>query len=159
MELFGTKKDKAMEAYEEPVFAAEEEAEADAPAEETKQRTPWATWEVAGKEYKLKLTTAEIKELEKKYKTNLMNIMGSGEGGMPALSVMLDITQAAMKKYHHGVKIADVDALFDKYLDEGGSQLSFYTSVYMSIFVASGFFSTSLADQMQDSLEEAKNIM
>jgi len=159
MELFGTKKDKAMEAYEEPVFAAEEEAEADAPAEETKQRTPWATWEVAGKEYKLKLPTAEIKELEKKYKTNLMNIMGSGEGGMPALSVMLDITQAAMKKYHHGVKIADVDALFDKYLDEGGSQLSFYTSVYMSIFVASGFFSTSLADQMQDSLEEAKNIM
>lgn len=164
MSIFNKNTDKAMEAFEEQEMLQEavedvEEEKVISMDKAKKKRTPWAIWEVGGREYKLKLTTAEILELEKKYKTNLMNIMGAGEGGMPALTVMLDITHAAMKPFEHGMKMQDVIALFGKYEAEGGSQLEFYTKVYMNIFGVSGFFSTSLTEQMQETLEEATTIM
>ena len=163
MSLFSSK-DKAMEALEEQEMAQEvieneEEEKVISMEQPKKKRMPWAIWEVGGREYKLKLNTPEILELEKKYKTNLMNIIGSDKGGMPALTVMLDITHAAMKPFEHGIKMQDVIALFGKYEAEGGSQLEFYTKVYMNIFAVSGFFSTSLTEQMQDSLEEATTNM
>lgn len=161
MEFFG-KKDQAMAAYEEneqQEAVVEEKENVASIEEQRKKKQPFAIWEVNGKEYKMKLKTATIKQLEGKYKTNLMNIMGSGEGGMPALTVMLDIAYAAMKDWQHGLKADDVLNLFDQYLDEGGSQLQFYTSVYMNIFAVSGFFSSSVTEQMQSTLEEATESM
>lgn len=119
------------------------------------ERKPFQLWEVGGEKYRLKLDTAGISELEQKYKTNLMNVMGTGNGGMPALTVMLDVAHVAMRKYHHGIKREQINALFDKYLEEGGSQLNFYTEVYMGIFTVSGFFSTALANQVEGAMEEA----
>ena len=119
------------------------------------EKRPFQRWEVGGEVYKLKLDTAGISELEQKYKTNLMNVMGTGNGGMPALTVMLDVAHVAMRKYHHGIKREALNALFDKYLEEGGSQLNFYTEVYMGIFTVSGFFSTALANQVEGAMEEA----
>lgn len=164
MSIFNKNTDKAMEALEEQEMIQEmnesvEEEKVSSIEKEKKKRMPWAIWEVGGREYKLKLTTPEILELEKKYKTNLMNVMGSGEGGMPALTVMLDITHAAMKPFEHGMKMQDVVALFGKYEAEGGSQLEFYTKIYMNIFAVSGFFSATLTEQMKETLEEATTIM
>ncbi len=132
------------------------EAQGEALEEETPKRKPFALWEVGGKTYKLKLRTPAIVELEQKYKTNLMNIMGSGQGGMPALSVMLDVAHAAMKDWQHGITKNEVQSLFSKYVEEGGSQLSFYMTVYMEIFTVSGFFSVNLSNQMSGALQEAK---
>lgn len=118
-------------------------------------RKPFQVWDVDGKKYRLKLDTAGISELEQKYKTNLMNVMGSGNGGMPALTVMLDVAHVAMQKFQHGIKRGELNELFDKYVEQGGSQLSFYTEIYMGIFTASGFFSTSLAQEMDTAVEKA----
>lgn len=123
------------------------------------KRKPFATWDVGGRTYRLKLRTSAIVELEARYKTNLMNIMGAGEGGMPALSVMLDVAHAAMKEWQHGISKTEVQNLFQQYVDEGGSQLSFYTSVYMEIFTVSGFFSVNLSNQMQNAMTEAQETM
>lgn len=160
---FFDKKDAAMEAaaveaanIEEKQEQQETEAQDEAPEEATPKRKPFALWEVGGKTYKLKLRTPAIVELEQKYKTNLMNIMGSGQGGMPALSVMLDVAHAAMKDWQHGITKNEVQSLFSKYVEEGGSQLSFYMTVYMEIFTVSGFFSVNLSNQMSGALQEAK---
>lgn len=160
---FFDKKDAAMEAaaveaanIEEKQEQQEAEAQDEAPEEATPKRKPFALWEVGGKTYKLKLRTPAIVELEQKYKTNLMNIMGSGQGGMPALSVMLDVAHAAMKDWQHGITKNEVQNLFSKYVEEGGSQLSFYMTVYMEIFTVSGFFSVNLSNQMSGALQEAK---
>ena len=160
---FFDKKDAAMEAaaveaanIEEKKEQQEAEAQDEAPEEATPKRKPFALWEVGGKTYKLKLRTPAIVELEQKYKTNLMNIMGSGQGGMPALSVMLDVAHAAMKDWQHGITKNEVQSLFSKYIEEGGSQLSFYMTVYMEIFTVSGFFSVNLSNQMSGALQEAK---
>lgn len=105
----------------------------------------------------MKLSTATTVELEKKYKTNLTNVMGQGDGGMPALSVMLDVAFNAAKEWNHGLKQTDMYHLFDKYIEEGGSQFSFYTDVYMDIFTVSGFYPKTIALEMQKGVEEVKN--
>lgn len=138
--------------------AGQQEAE-EGEVVEMPKRKPFALWEVGGKSYKLKLKTPAIVELESKYKTNLMNIMGTGQGGMPALSVMLDVAHAAMKDWQHGITKNEVQSLFEKYVNEGGSQLSFYMSVYMEIFAVSGFFSVNLSNQMQEAMTEAKETL
>ena len=164
MGFFGKNEENAMAAaveaanVEEKDQAAEKEHEGDKVVEMPK-RKPFALWEVGGQSYKLKLKTPAIVELETKYKTNLMNIMGTGQGGMPALSVMLDVAHAAMKDWQHGITKNEVQNLFERYVSEGGSQLSFYMSVYMEIFAVSGFFSVNLSNQMQEAMTEAKETL
>lgn len=119
---------------------------------EENKRIPWATWEVDGNEYKLKLTTGAITKLEENFKTNLINILD----GVPALKIMLTITHSAMQKFHHGIKYKEVEELFEKYIDEGGSQTAFLTEVFMPIYQASGFFSGSMVNTMSEKLNEAK---
>ncbi len=118
----------------------------------------FAYWKVGDEEYRLKLKTGAVAELERKYKTNLINLMGS-ESGLPALSVMLDITYYAMKDWKHGIKYSFVESLFDDYVDEGGSQLQFFTEVFCEIYTVSGFFSRKVAEEMNSSMMEAKKKM
>ena len=164
MGFFDNYKDKNAAAVEAAAQNTETPEAAETTAEESKvvempKRKPFAIWNVKGEDYKMVLGTQDIVALETKYKTNLMNIMGAGNGGMPALTVMLDVTHAALKKFHHGISKDAVMAMFDQYVREGGSQLNFYTEVYMQIFQVSGFFSVSLTNQMQGALEEAKEVL
>ena len=117
------------------------------------KRIPWAVWKVDDNEYKLKLTTSAIINLEEKFKTNLINIFNDS---IPPLKIMLTVTHAAMQKFNHGIKYKEVEELFEKYIDEGGSQTAFMTDVFMPIYQASGFFSGSMAEEMNDKLSEAQ---
>lgn len=118
------------------------------------KRRQFSIWTVGDRDIKLKLKTSAVVELENKYKQNLLSIMGEGEGGMPALVVMLDIVYAAAKDWNHGLKKNEVYDLYDQYLDEGGSMLKFYTNVFMDVFLVSGFFSEALAEQMTEMADE-----
>lgn len=135
----------------------EESAKGVPGAEETKKkRPPFAYWEIGGEEYKLKLTTATVCQLEDRFKCNLMNILSNG---IPPLNIMLSITQCAMKTWRHGIKYEHVQAMFDKYLEEGGTQLSFMTDIIMPIYSVSGFFSEDQQTAMDQKLEEVKEVM
>lgn len=122
-------------------------------------RKPYAIWEVGGKTYRLVLRTQDIQELERRYKKNLMNIMGEGNEGMPPLTVMLDVTRVAMARQHHGMGRSEIAALFDEYVQEGGSQLDFYMTVYMDIFLVSGFFSANATERMAEGMKDATQMM
>ena len=91
--------------------------------QDKKKRAPFAYWTVGGKEYKMKLTTAVICQLEEKFKNNLLNIL---DVGLPPLAVMLTIIQGAMKTWEHGIRFVDVQNLFDKYCEEGGWTTSWW---------------------------------
>lgn len=125
---------------------------------EKKKRAPFAYWTVNGKDHKMKLTTAVICQLEDKFKRNLLDLLFSS-GSVPPLAVMLTITQGAMKTWEHGVRYSDVQNLFDQYCEEGGTQMSFMTDVLMSIYKVSGFFSEDQLKDMDEKLEEAKDLM
>ena len=147
-----------MGALSEGLNILEEEKE---PVKKQEKKQPFALWKVGDTEYKLKLTTQEIIRLESLFNANLLSVISSNteNNEMPPLKVMLLITHSAMKKYNHGIKEKDVIELFDKYEEEGGSQLSFMTDVFLPIFQVSGFFSQAQADTMNKNIEEAKEQM
>lgn len=123
-----------------------------------KKRRPFAIWEVGGRAYRLKLTTTVICQIEDKFKRNLLDLLFSS-GSVPPLSVMLTITQGAMKTWEHGIKYTDVQMLFDQYCEEGGTQMTFMTDVLMEIYKVSGFFSEDQTAEMDAKLAEAKEQM
>lgn len=125
---------------------------------EKKKRKAFAYWEVGGQTYKMKLTAQNICRLEERYKRSLLSLL-FGNDSVPPLSIMLTVAQAAMVPYHHDIKYTDVQALFDKYCEEGGTQMIFMTDVFMEIYKVSGFFTESQAAEMDQRLEEAKDRM
>lgn len=146
---------------EEKVVSIEEAAEKkEETTAEKKKSIGFAVWNVGGAGYKLKLKTGGVKELESRYKTNVLNLMRpKDDESIPPLSVMLDVTHVAMKPWNHGIKMADVEALFDRYMEDGGSQMEFYAGEYMDIFMVSGFFSRSLAEDISGTMEKAREEM
>lgn len=121
---------------------------------ETK-RKPFAVWTVGETDYRLKLDTATIAELETKFKCNLLNLLESS-GSMPALSVMLTVVHGAMKKFNHGITYKEVQILFDQYLDEGGSQVAFLSDVVLPVYQVSGFFSEAQTEVMDSQMAEVR---
>lgn len=120
-------------------------------------RKQFAIWEVNGEEYKLKLKTSTVCALEEKLGTSLINVLGNGS--MPSLSVMLTIVHYAIKDYNSNIKYKDVQDLFDSYLEEGGSQLEFFTKVIMDIYKVSGFFTEAQANMMEENQLMAEEIL
>lgn len=121
--------------------------------EAKKKRKPFALWKVADEDYRLKLRSDMVCKLEDKYRTNILNLI-TGEG-LPPLAIMLTVIQAAMCTYNHGIKLKDVQAIYETYLDEGGSQIQLLTDVIFPILSVSGFFTES---QSQELLEKVKEM-
>ena len=78
---------------------------------------------------------------------------------MPPLSIMLTIAHGAMKDWNSNIKRSDVDDLFDQYLDEGGSQLEFFTKTFMDIYKVSGFFTAKQIQEMENNLEKVQEAL
>jgi hypothetical protein len=135
-----------------------EESEKVTKIEEIKlKRRPFHYWKVGERELQLKLNTRMIELLENKYKTNIMNLVAGGD--IPPLSVMLTVVQTAAIPWTHKLKYEDVQKLYDKWTEDGGDQITFYSKVVMPTMVVSGFFPQEQADTMLKSLEEAEDLM
>ena len=115
----------------------------------------FAVWTVGGESYRLKLQTAGVKELEAKYKGSIMSLMQNADG-IPRLTVMLDVAHVAMKPWNHKITQKDMERMFDTYEEEGGDLLSFFTNVYLEVFMVSGFLSKRVAAEMATSLEDMR---
>lgn len=123
------------------------------------KRRPFAYWKVGEKDYKLKLTTEQICKLEEKYRCNLMTLLLQSNGGMPTLGIMLTVIQAAVLPWEHGIKYKDIQAAYERYVDDGGTQLSLLTDVIMQILMVSGFFTEAQSAEMAEKMEEVKDKM
>lgn len=121
--------------------------------EEKPKKRPFHYWKVGDREYKLKLNTSTIEQLENKYKTNVMNLVSND--GLPPLSVMLTIVQAAMKPWNHGVTYSDVKKMYDSWSEAGGTQMIFYTGILMPTMAVSGFFTEKQAKALMESMSDA----
>ena len=115
-------------------------------------KKPFEIWTVKGVEYKLKLSTSAIIELESKLNSNLLNILNDG---IPSLQIMSMLIHSALKKYNHGINLNDVNDILDDYFDEGGSQLDLLQNVIIPIFNVSGFFTPAMAEAMEVKMKKA----
>lgn len=141
-----------------PVEETQGEKELESPAGEKKVepiKKHFAVWDVKGNSIRLKLQTGGVKELEARYKTSIMNLM-QNDNGIPPLTVMLDVVHTALKPWNHKITQKDTENLYDSYLEGGGDLMSFYTGVYLEIFMVSGFLSQKMASEMAASLEEMR---
>lgn len=123
-----------------------------------KKRPAFCFWEVAGVQHKLKLTTSMISMLENKYKTNVANLIL--DEGMPTLSIMLTVVQAALNTWEHGISFNDVQKLYDKWVEcDDGNQQELMAKVVIPILAVSGFFTTNQAQSMMESLTSEDYLM
>ena len=129
--------------------AAEEEVKA---APDKPKRLPYATWTVAGREYKMKLTADKITRLEKQFGRNLLMVIT--DDGLPPLGTMLTVIQAALMVFQHNIKFVDVQTMYDDFVDEGGDQTELLKEVIMPLMAVSGFFTLAQATELQKEMEE-----
>ena len=133
------------------------EKEANTPTAEeekvVKMRRPYTLWEVAGKEYKLRLTSSAITKLEQRFNKSLLTAVL--DEGIPPVSTVITVIQAALQKYHHGIKSYDVETLFDEYIEEGGTQISLLKDVIYPLMADAGFFTDAQIKLLTQELTEA----
>ncbi|MBU9724441.1 DUF6096 family protein [Diplocloster modestus] len=121
------------------------------------KRRPFHYWKIGEREYKLKLTTAMIGKLENKYRTNMLTLVS--EDNIPPLSIMLTILQAAMAPWEHGKSYADVQKLYDRWIEDGGNQMLLFTGILMPTLAVSGFFTEKQAAAMLESLKDMDELI
>ncbi len=121
------------------------------------KRQPFHIWTVRGESYKLKLNTQMIGALEKKYRTNILNLVSAD--GLPPLSAMLTIIQAAATPWNHGVNFEKIRRLYEFWCEEGGNQIDLLSKVVMPILVVSGFFTGEQGDTIMAELESSKELL
>ena len=120
------------------------------------KRRPFAYWKVGNKEYKLKLTTAQIRKLEDKYRRNLISLLLL-RGEIPPLSIMLTVIQAAAAPWNNNVKYKHIEAAFDRYTEDGGTQLTLFTDVIVDgVMTVSGFFTPDQQEEMGEKVKDIK---
>lgn len=144
-----------MEGLDEELQLGENKENNIVPIDKEKQknnRKPFHYWTVNGVEHKLKLNTAMITKLEGKYRTNIVNLITTD--GIPPLSIMLTIVQAAINPWEHGTSYSDVEKMFDTYLEEGGDQQTFLKNVILPTLAVSGFFTEEQNRKMIDAMSD-----
>ena len=75
---------------------------------------------INGQEYKLRLRTIDVIQLEKKLGHNLMDMfMGIQDEKLPQLRELLAVVHASMAAYNHGISEVMFYNLYDSYIEEG----------------------------------------
>ena len=127
------------------------------PETEKPRKKAFAIWTIDGVDYNLKLNTAMICKLEEKFRTNLLNIISID--GVPQLGVMLTIIQGAISPWHHGITYTKVQQLYDKWLEEGGSQVKLLADVILPTMTVSGFFTPTQSEELSQKLKQSEDLI
>lgn len=149
MDMFEAGLDNELETTEGP---GNTEGLGEAPAEKKPKRKPFHIWTVGGTGYRLKLSTRMIGALERKYRNNVLNLVTAD--GMPPLSVMLTIIQAAASPWHHGFNYEKAEGLYDSWCAQGGNQMELLSKVIMPTLAVSGFFTEDQAASVMKGVED-----
>lgn len=91
-----------------------------------------------GNEYKLRLNTRDVVNLEKQIGCNPMAIFGNGKT-IPTITVMAHILHCSMTQYNHGITLDKAYAIFDEWLADGHTMTDFL-AVIVDIYKVSGIF-------------------
>ena len=94
-------------------------------------------FKAGNKEYKLRLNTRNIIELEKKLGCNPIMIFGADGESIPTVSAMVVILHASLQAFEHGITLNDAYDIFDAYLVDGNTSIDF-VKVIMEIYKVSG---------------------
>lgn len=94
------------------------------------------TFEAGNKEYKLRLSTKAVVDLEKRLGCNPLAIFGNGET-IPTITQMVAVLHASLTQLQHNITMNDAYAIFDDYLADGNAMTDFI-AVMLEIYKVSG---------------------
>ena len=93
---------------------------------------------VGDKEYKCKLNTKSLVNLEKRLGMNPLNIfMNLDENNLPKLEDMLIILHESLQSLEHGISMDDVYDIYDAFVEDGHNMLELMP-IIIEIFKVSG---------------------
>lgn len=96
----------------------------------------YVDFSAGGKDYKLRLTTRSIIQLEKQIGCNPLMIFGDGSR-MPQITTLVAILNASLQALNHGITMNDSYDIFDAYLADGHS-LTDFIAVIVNLYKVSG---------------------
>ena len=98
-----------------------------------------------GKEYKLRLTTRSIVQLEKQIGRNPLMIFGNGEE-IPTITNMVNVLYFSLQSLQNGITLNDAYDIYDTYIADGHTTTDFI-KVIIDIYRASGIIPTEDAEK------------
>lgn len=98
-----------------------------------------------GKEYKLRLTTRSIVQLEKQIGRNPLMIFGNGEE-IPTITNMVNVLYFSLQSLQNGITLNEAYDIYDTYIADGHTTTDFI-KVIIDIYRASGIIPTEEAEK------------
>ena len=98
-----------------------------------------------GKEYKLRLTTRSIVQLEKQIGRNPLMIFGNGEE-IPTITNMVNVLYFSLQSLQNGITLNDAYDIYDTYIADGHTTTDFI-KVIIDIYRSSGIIPTEEAEK------------
>lgn len=108
----------------------------------------YTEFKVGDNEYKLRLATNEIVNIEKKIGGNVLSIFMSEEK-IPTMEQLLLVLHGALQKFHHNIAVKDTYDIYDEYVEQGGT-FEDLIEILLEVFEVAGFFKA-------EDLSKAKN--
>lgn len=95
-------------------------------------------FKIGDNEYKCKLTTKDLVEVERRLKKNPLTVfMSITNNELPKMEDMLTIFHASLQSYNHGISMEEVYDIYDDYVDSGKTFVDFIPEI-MEIYKVSG---------------------
>lgn len=118
----------------------------------------YTTLTINGTDYKARLTARSCVDLEKKLKSNPLNVFMkiANSGELPELESLILILQAAISSYNHNFSIDKAYELYDEFIDEGHTMVDLIPMI-MDVFKVSGFFKEESAKEENIKEDNRKN--
>ena len=100
----------------------------------------YVDFSAGNKDYRLRLNTRSIVNLEKQLGCNPLSIFGDGDT-MPTITTMVQILYAALQPLQHGISLNDAYDIFDEYLADDHTMTDFIY-VILDVYKISGLIKT-----------------
>lgn len=100
----------------------------------------YVLFEAGGKEYKLRLSTRAVINLEKSIGCNPLAIFGNGDT-IPTITIMIAILHNSLTQLNHGITKEDTYAIWDDYIADGHA-ITDFLAVIVDIYRVSGLMKT-----------------
>lgn len=109
----------------------------------------YVVFEAGNKEYKLRLSTRAVIDLEKRLGCNPLAIFGDGTT-IPTITTLVNVLHASLSQLNHGITVDGAYDIFDAYLADGHIVTDFLP-VLLELYKVSGLI------KMPEKSEEVKN--
>lgn len=96
----------------------------------------YVDFNAGGKDYKLRLNTRSMINLEKQLGENPISIFGNGDT-IPTITTMVTVLHASLQALHHGITLDNAYSIFDDYLADDHIMTDFL-AVLVDIYKVSG---------------------